>query len=162
MATDQNELKALTAEVVSAYVAHNSVGKADLPDLISSIFTSLSGLGQTQEPEPVKLTPPVSVRKSVGEDYIVSMEDGRRYKSLKRHLAGKGLTPAEYRTKWSLPSDYPMVAPSYAKQRSELAKALGLGRKPAVAPAPAPVKGRQKVATPSKGVAPARRTRKAA
>ena len=121
----------LTADVVAAYVAHNAVQKADIAALIASVHASLVGLGSSAAPvQAERPVPPVSVKKSLGDDYIVSMEDGRRYKSLKRHLSGRGLTPEQYREKWGLPYDYPMVAPSYARQRSELAKSMGLGRQP--------------------------------
>ena len=118
----------LTAEVVSAYVAHNAVRAADLPELISSVHGTLQGLNVPQQAEPEKREPPVSIRKSLTPDFLISLEDGKRYKSLKRHLTGRGLSPEQYREKWGLPRDYPMVAPNYAKQRSELAKALGLGQ----------------------------------
>jgi len=118
----------ITADVVSAYVSHNSVRTADLPDLIASVHGALQSLKSPQQAEPEKREPPVSIKKSITPDFLISMEDGRRYKSLKRHLKGRGLSPQEYRDKWGLPRDYPMVAPNYAKQRSELAKALGLGQ----------------------------------
>lgn len=118
----------LTAGLVAAYVANNAVTLADLPGLIARVHGALAGLGTESAPAPEKPTPPVSIRKSVTPDYLISLEDGQRYKSLKRHLSGRGLTPEQYRTKWGLPPDYPMVAESYAKQRSDLAKALGLGR----------------------------------
>jgi predicted transcriptional regulator len=122
-------LVGLTADVVAAYVMHNSVQKGDIPALIASVHSSLSSLGQPQPAaEAERPTPAVSIKKSIGQDYLISLEDGRRYKSLKRHLSGRGLTPEQYREKWGLPMDYPMVAPSYAKQRSELAKSMGLGR----------------------------------
>ena len=117
-----------TADVVSAYVAHNSVRAADLPDLISSVHGALQGLSAPQQAEPEKREPPVSIKKSITPDFLISLEDGRRYKTLRRHLNGRGLTPEQYREKWGLQRDYPMVAPNYAKQRSELAKALGLGQ----------------------------------
>ena len=119
----------MTAELVAAYVTKNHVGAAELPDLISTIYASLSGMGIALEaaPEPAKLVAPVSIKKSVTDDYLVSMEDGKRYKSLKRHLTKHGLTPAEYRANWSLPVDYPMVAPAYSAARSALAKSMGLG-----------------------------------
>ena len=119
----------MTTEVVAAYVAKNHVRAAELPDLISTVHASLSGMGSVPEaaPELAKLEPPVSIKKSVTDDYLVSMENGKRYRSLKRHLTKHGLTPVEYRAKWGLPVDYPMVAPSYARKRSELAKATGLG-----------------------------------
>jgi predicted transcriptional regulator len=119
----------LSADVIAAYVSNNSVTQADLPNLIATVHTALKNAANgTQEPEKVVLEPPVSVKKSISADFLISMEDGKRYKSLKRHLTAKGLTPAQYREKWSLPFDYPMVAPNYAKARSELAKAIGLGQ----------------------------------
>ena len=118
----------LTADIVSAYVSHNAIRSADLPDLISSVHQALQGLSASPQAEPEKREPPVSIRKSITPDFLISLEDGHRYKSLKRHLTGCGLSPEQYREKWSLPRDYPMVAPNYAKTRSELAKALGLGR----------------------------------
>src|ERR671916_3177495 len=122
------DFTALTAEVVSAYVARNALPPADIPDLIASVHRALQGLSAPPQAEPEKREPPVSIRKSITPDFLVSLEDGRRYKSLKRHLKGRGLSPEQYREKWGLPRDYPMVAPNYAKQRSELAKALGLGQ----------------------------------
>lgn len=131
--TDINaaELAELTAEVVSAYVSKNPLPAASLPDLIASVHKSLSGLRQpiaaSAEPQPA-----VNPKKSVFPDYIVCLEDGKKFKSLKRHLnTDFGLTPDEYRAKWGLPRDYPMVAPNYAATRSALAKASGLGRKDA-------------------------------
>jgi len=122
------DFTALTAEVVSAYVANNSLRPADIPDLIASVHRALQGLSAPPQAEPEKREPPVPIRKSITPDFLISLEDGRRYKSLKRHLKGRGLTPEQYRDKWGLPRDYPMIAPNYAKQRSELAKALGLGQ----------------------------------
>jgi predicted transcriptional regulator len=122
------DFTALTAEIVSAYVAKNALRAADIPDLIASVHRALQGLNAPQQVEPEKREPPVPIRKSITPDHLISLEDGRRYKSLKRHLAGRGLTPQAYREKWGLPRDYPMVAPNYAKQRSELAKSLGLGQ----------------------------------
>jgi predicted transcriptional regulator len=120
----------LTAELVSAYVSNNPVRTGDLSDLIASVHAVLNDLGKPQAPDvPETPSPAVPIKKSITPDYLISLEDGRRYKSMKRHLSGLGLTPEQYRTKWGLPADYPMVAPSYAKQRSELAKAMGLGRK---------------------------------
>ena len=126
---DQAALAEMTTEVVAAYVTKNHVRAAELPGLISTVHASLAGMGSAPvaEPEPAKLIPPVSIRKSVTDDYLISLEDGQRYKSLKRHLTRHGLTPAEYRSKWGLPHDYPMVAPAYARARSELAKSIGLG-----------------------------------
>lgn len=134
------ELAELTSEIVSAFVTNNKLPPSELPDVIAAVHSALRALDEKKAPEPEKLTPIVSIKKSITPDYLISLEDGRQYKSLKRHLSGRGLTPADYREKWSLPRDYPMVAPNYAKQRSELAKALGLGqqrRKKAEAPAPA-------------------------
>lgn len=118
----------LTAEIVSAYVTHNSVQRNDLGELIGGVYASLTGLGAAKAQQAERPTPAVPIKKSLSHEYIISLEDGRRYKSLKRHLSGRGLTPEQYREKWGLPMDYPMVAPSYAKQRSDLAKSMGLGR----------------------------------
>ncbi len=119
----------LTADIVSAYVAKNSVRPADLPDLIASVHAALqSATKPAENVEEAKPTPPVTPKKSITPDFLISLEDGRRYKSLKRHLRGRGLTPEEYRKKWGLPHDYPMVAPNYAKARSDLAKSMGLGQ----------------------------------
>ena len=120
----------LSADIVSAYVSKNAVTRDDLPALIASVHTALSDAANgKQRAEKLLLEPPVSVKKSISANHLISMEDGRPYKSLKRHLTARGLTPAQYREKWSLPFDYPMVAPNYSKARSELAKALGLGQK---------------------------------
>ncbi|GLR45222.1 MucR family transcriptional regulator [Mesorhizobium amorphae] len=122
----------LTADVVSAYVSNNPVPMGDLPALIGQVHEAFKGRasGFSAE-EPVELKPAVPVRKSVTPDYIISLEDGKKFKSLKRHLSTYfGLTPEEYRAKWNLPADYPMVAPNYAAARSAMAKTMGLGRKP--------------------------------
>ncbi|MET2832218.1 MucR family transcriptional regulator [Mesorhizobium shangrilense] len=120
----------LTADIVAAYVQKNAVPVSGLPDLIASVNSALSNIGppsRTPEPAP---KPAVNPKRSVFPDYIISLEDGRQYKSLKRHLAtSHGLTPDEYRAKWGLAKDYPMVAPNYSATRSALAKSLGLGRK---------------------------------
>jgi predicted transcriptional regulator len=118
----------LSAGIVAAYVSRNSIPIGDLGTLIASVHRSLEKLTAPPAPEPEKLTPPVPIRKTVTPDHIISLEDGKPYKSLKRHLAGRGLTPDQYRQKWGLPHDYPMVAASYAAQRSELAKSIGLGQ----------------------------------
>ena len=137
----------LTAEVISAYISNNAISAADLPSLISSVYTSITDLSAAAAaPEAEKRVPPVSIKKSVTPDYLISLEDGKSYKSLKRHLSGRGLTPAEYRTKWGLPHDYPMVAPNYSAQRSEMAKSLGLGRKPGEPVVEAKSRGRRKAA----------------
>ncbi|TDR88076.1 MucR family transcriptional regulator [Enterovirga rhinocerotis] len=142
---DQPNFIELTAEVVAAFVMHNSIQKGDLPELIASVHSSLSLLANPKAPEAEKPVPAVPIKKSISPDYLISLEDGRRYKSLKRHLSGRGLTPERYREKWGLSPDYPMVAPNYAKQRSELAKSMGLGRqrKREPEPAPAPAKPRR-------------------
>ena len=129
-----------TAGIVAAYVSRNSIPTADLPNLIRSVHDSLSGLGKTPAAEaPVGLKPAVPIKKSITDDYLISLESGKKFKSLKRHLATEhGMTPDEYRTKWGLPKDYPMVAPNYAKARSELARGMGLGRKAAKEAAPEP------------------------
>jgi predicted transcriptional regulator len=146
-----NDAIQVTADLIAAYVSANPVGASDLPGLISSVYAAISGLSApAAEPEESKPVPPVPIKKSVTSEYIVSLEDGRGYKSLKRHLKVRGLTPDEYRAKWGLPDDYPMVAPNYAAQRSELAKAMGLGRKGAAARTAAAAqtrpRGRRKVA----------------
>lgn len=140
----------MTADIVSAYVSNNQVGADALPAMIASVHQALADTTKAAEPEPEPLTPAVPIRKSITPDHLISLEDGRPYKSLKRHLSTKyGLTPAQYREKWGLPTDYPMVAPNYAKARSELAKAAGLGqggRKPAKTSANAPAKRGRKPA----------------
>lgn len=135
--TPENErMLKLTAQIVSAHVSHNSITSDALPALITSIFNTLSSVGQ-EPAKPKLLNPAVPIKSSVHADYIVCLEDGKRLKMLKRHLATSyQLTPDEYRQKWGLPSDYPMVAPNYTATRSSLARQIGLGRKPA---APAPV-----------------------
>jgi len=128
----ENELLQMTTQIVAAYVSKNSVQVSDLPNLISNVYQSLTALGQPQAPAeaPVDLKPAVPVKKSVLPDYIICLEDGKKLKMLKRHLKSSyGLSPDEYRTKWGLPSDYPMVAPNYAKARSEMAVKIGLGRR---------------------------------
>ncbi|MDP3255240.1 MAG: MucR family transcriptional regulator [Bosea sp. (in: a-proteobacteria)] len=128
------ELLELTTSIVSAYVSNNNVQPADLVGLIASTYSALAGLGSESAPAPAAaLIPAVPIRKSVTPDAIICLEDGKKFKSLKRHLnTSYGLTPEQYRVKWGLPSDYPMVAPAYAEARSALAKSMGLGRKAAV------------------------------
>ncbi|WP_342250216.1 MucR family transcriptional regulator [Sphingomonas sp. OTU376] len=123
-------LVTLTADIVAAHVSNNSVSVSDLPTLISNVHGALAGLGRaTVEPE-VKQEPAVSIRASVKPDYIVCLEDGKKLKMLKRHLMTHyQMTPEQYRAKWNLPADYPMVAPNYAEQRRSLAKKIGLGTK---------------------------------
>ncbi|TGE01967.1 MucR family transcriptional regulator [Methylobacterium nonmethylotrophicum] len=118
----------LAADIVGAYVSRNNVPASELPALIAATHAALAKLGTPPEPVVEKPTPPVPIRKTVTPDHIISLEDGKPYKSLKRHLTTRGLTPDQYRQKWGLPHDYPMVAATYAAQRSELAKSLGLGQ----------------------------------
>jgi len=121
------DLMRLTAQIVSAHVGNNSVAVTDLPSLIREVHDSLSTVGRT-EPQPDRPQPAVPVKKSVTQDYIICLEDGKKLKMLKRHLkTAYGMTPEEYRERWGLPPDYPMVAPSYAEHRSSLAKKIGLG-----------------------------------
>ena len=130
----------LTADIVAAHVSNNSVAVSDVPTLIGNVHSALAGLsGDTIAPA-VALEPAVPIRLSVKKDYIVCLDDGKKLKMLKRHLMTHyGMTPDDYRAKWGLPADYPMVAPAYAEQRRVLAKAIGLGR--------APGSGRKKKAT---------------
>ena len=120
----------LTANIVSAYVSNNTVASAEIPNLITQVYSALMRIssGQTAPPaEPLK--PAVAVKRSVTPEYIVCLEDGKKFKSLKRHLRTQyGITPEQYREKWGLPPDYPMVAPNYAAARSQLAKQMGLGQ----------------------------------
>jgi predicted transcriptional regulator len=123
-------LVALTADIVSAHVSNNSVAVNDLSTLINNVHNALSGLGKVQEEVPAKQEPAVSVRSSIKPDYVVCLEDGLKMKMLKRHLmTDHQLTPDQYRQKWGLGPDYPMVAPNYAEQRRTLAKKIGLGTK---------------------------------
>jgi predicted transcriptional regulator len=121
----------LAADIVSAYVSKNSVPQADLPALIHSIHTALSKATQgATETSKEELTPAVPIKKSITPDYMICLDDGKKFKSLKRHLrTAYNLTPDQYRARWNLPSDYPMVAPNYAQARSALARSMGLGQK---------------------------------
>jgi predicted transcriptional regulator len=122
----------LAAEIAAAFVSNNSVRPADLPTLIGDIHGALQRVssGAPAAAEPEKLTPAVPIKKSVMPDYVICLEDGRKFKSMKRHLRNEhNLSPDQYRAKWGLPSDYPMVAPAYAKARSTLALKMGLGQK---------------------------------
>ena len=130
----RSDLLDLTAELVSAYVARNAVPANELPALMQSIHDTLFKMDDAgavvEEAKPEELKPAVPIRKSVTDDYLISLETGQKFKSLKRHLmTAHNMTPQQYREKWGLPKDYPMVAPAYAKSRSALAKTLGLGRK---------------------------------
>jgi predicted transcriptional regulator len=120
----------LTADIVSAHVSNNSVAVSDLPLLISNVHTALAGLGERKEEPAPRPEPKVSIRSSIKPDYIVCLEDGKKLKMLKRHLMTHyNMTPDDYRQKWGLNADYPMVAPNYAEQRRTLAKKIGLGTK---------------------------------
>ena len=120
----------LTAEIVAAYVSNNSVAANDLPNVISQVHAALGGAIMPVEEVVEKPKPAVSIRRSIQNDYLICLEDGQKFKSLKRHLMTHyGLTPEQYREKWELPADYPMVAPAYAEARSRLAKEMGLGQK---------------------------------
>lgn len=142
--TRNEEIIELTADVISAYVSNNPVPVAELPGLIAQVHQSLSALGgEAPSSAEEAQKPAVNPKRSVHDDYIVCLEDGKKFKSLKRHLSTHyGMTPEDYRAKWKLPADYPMVAPAYAAARSSLAKKMGLGRKPkaAAVEAPAPKK----------------------
>jgi predicted transcriptional regulator len=142
--SDGNErqgLLSLTAEIVASFAGNNTVAIGDLPAVITSVFRTLHGVAQGEAEKPAEApVPAVPVKKSIGTDFLVCLEDGRKVKMLKRYLATRhGLTPEEYRRRWGLPGDYPMVAPAYAAQRSAMAKQIGLGRKRAAVPAPEPV-----------------------
>jgi predicted transcriptional regulator len=122
----------LAAQVVAAYISNNNLPKSDLPDFILAVHSSVVKLGSEPEralPQAEAQTPAVPIRRSVTPDYLICLEDGKKFKSLRRHLGALGLTPEQYRVKWKLPPDYPMVAPNYAAHRSALAKKLGLGQK---------------------------------
>lgn len=133
---NRSEILTLTTEIVSAHVSNNSVGLEAVPSLIQSVFEKLSALA-VDEAAPTALTPAVPIRRSVTDQYIVCLEDGKKLRMLKRYLmATYGMTPEAYRAKWGLASDYPMVAPAYSRRRQELARELGLGRKKNVASPP--------------------------
>jgi predicted transcriptional regulator len=148
----QPELLTLTAEIVAAFASNNTVAMGDLPGVISSVFTALRGAGQAEATKAEAApAPAVPIRKSVTSEFLICLEDGKKLKMLKRHLKTRyNMTPEEYRRRWGLPRDYPMVAPAYAEQRSSVAKRTGLGRKK-VAPAPPPP------APPPAGKEPGRR-----
>jgi len=126
----EEELLRMTADVVAAYVKNNTLPTAQLTEVINAVYSSLRGLeGKSVEAKPEALRPAVPIRKSITADYLICLEDGKRLKMLKRHLRSTyGMTPDEYRQKWGLAPDYPMVAPNYAEQRSAFAKKIGLGR----------------------------------
>ena len=129
---EETALIALTAEIVSAYVTKNRLPTTGLPELIASVSDSIRKLGApAPEPEP-ELVPAVNPKRSVHPDHIVCLEDGKKFKSMKRHLTSHGLTPQQYRAKWGLPAEYPMTAPNYSATRSAMAKDIGLGQKPII------------------------------
>lgn len=126
--TPSNELLTLTTQIVSAHVGHNAVDLSDLPTLIEQVYRTLSNVGSEPAPQMERPQPAVPIKKSVTPEYIICLEDGKQLKMLKRHLkTAYNMTPEEYRERWGLAADYPMVAPNYAKQRSKLAKQIGLG-----------------------------------
>ena len=125
---DTSETLALTTDIVSAFVSNNSVPAEQLQDLLQNTFQTLTSLAGTPVEEETPLKPAVSIKKSITDDYLICLEDGKKLKMLKRYLRTQyNLSPEEYRRKWNLPADYPMVAPNYAKRRSEFAKQIGLG-----------------------------------
>lgn len=130
-AANRDDKLRMVVDMVAAYLSNNQVATSQIPDVIQSVFTSLDSLESDQGDAPAEMQKPATtIRKSVTPEYIVCLEDGKKLKMLKRHLrTNYNMTPEEYRTKWQLPPDYPMVAPNYAKQRSEFAKSIGLGRK---------------------------------
>ena len=130
MMDDQSEIIEMTTDIVSAYVGNNTVAASDLHALIHAVHRALSGATSAPEaPEPAPKEPAVSIKKSITPEFLICLEDGRKFKSLKRHLRTKyDMSPEDYRAKWGLPKDYPMVAPSYAQARSNLAKQMGLGQ----------------------------------
>jgi len=155
------EITKLAAQVVEAFASQNRLAAADLPALIAVVRQSLAAAVSGPQDEPVELRlTPSQIRKSLQSDYLVSFEDGRSYRVLKRHLTLRGLTPDEYRQKWGLPSDYPMTAPSYSAARSALAKALGLGRKGATPTAAEPPPAPAAATLQSERKSNAKRTRK--
>ena len=148
---DVMALTEITASVVGAYLTHNKVGAAELPALISSIYGALARTATplAEEAEAPAYLPAVSIRKSLASpDFIISMIDGKPYRVLRRHLTTHGLSPDEYRARYNLPADYPIVAPAYAAKRSEMAKSLGLGRKK-VAAKPVGARRKLKIAVPA-------------
>jgi predicted transcriptional regulator len=126
--TNTKELLTLTTEIVAAHVSKNTVAAADLPQLIAQVYQSLANVGKGQAQAAVRPDPAVPVKKSIHPDYVICLEDGKKLKMLKRHLkTAYNMTPEQYRERWNLAPDYPMVAPNYARQRSRLAKEIGLG-----------------------------------
>jgi predicted transcriptional regulator len=151
------DFASITADIVSSYVANNSVHRGDLPTVIASVHAALLGLTTPKQEESDKPQPAVSIRKSITPDFLISLEDGKKYKTLKRHLGKLGLTAEEYRAKWGLPADYPMVAPNYAARRSELARSSGLGQQRRKAAAKAVAAPEDTAAAPAEASKPKRR-----
>jgi predicted transcriptional regulator len=151
------DFASITADIVSSYVANNSVHRGDLPTVIASVHAALLGLTTPKQEECDKPQPAVSIRKSITPDFLISLEDGKKYKTLKRHLGKLGLTAEEYRAKWGLPADYPMVAPNYAAKRSELARSSGLGQQRRKTTAKAVAMLDEAVTTPAEVSKPKRR-----
>lgn len=151
------DFASITADIVSSYVANNSVHRGDLPTVIASVHAALLRLTTPKQAEPEKPEPRVSIRKSVTPDFLISLEDGKKYKTLKRHLGKLGLTAEEYRAKWGLPADYPMVAPNYAAMRSELARSSGLGQQRRKTAAKAVAAPKETTTAPAKASRPKRR-----
>jgi len=156
---NNNDLKVLVAQVAAAYFANSHVGPSEIPSVIEQIAQSLAPVGATSDETksggavsaPEQRLTRGQIRKSITPDALISFEDGKGYKTLRRHLAVKGLTPEQYRDKWGLPHDYPMTAPSYSEARSQMAKQLGLGnkRRTAASPTKAPASRRRKAAAPT-------------
>jgi predicted transcriptional regulator len=155
------DLIEVVADIVGAYVGNNAVTASELPNLIAAVHGAVVGLSAPAAVvEPEKREPAVSIRKSITPDFLICLEDGRKFKSLRRHLGGLGMTPDEYRRKWGLPSDYPMVAPNYSAKRSELARANKLGENRRKAPAPVEAVS-EATTTPEKPAAKRGRPKKA-
>ncbi len=147
--TGPADVVAMTAEIVAAFVSHNALPPTELPALLLSIHARLTTIanGVPEPVEQVAPTPAVSIRQSIKPDYLVCLDDGKKFKSLRRHLAALGMTPEQYRAKWNLPSDYPMVAANYSAARSEMAKKIGLGQLPKGSKAAKRGRGRPRKAT---------------
>lgn len=159
--SDQTELQQIIGQVAAAYFSNNHVTPSEILTVIGNIATSIAAVGAapapvaeapTEEPEQPKLTS-VQIRRSITQDKLISFEDGKGYKTIRRHLASKGLTPEEYRSKWGLPKDYPMASPAYSETRSNMAKARGFGRPAAAAPT-SPALAAAEVSAPAPSVAP--------
>jgi predicted transcriptional regulator len=146
---NSSQILDITGEIVSAYVSKNAMTTIDVPKFIADVHAALKGLGEIAAVPvvPNRPVPSVPIRRSVTPEYLICLDDGKPFKSMKRHLAQLGMTPDEYREKWGLPWDYPMVAPNYSATRSQMAKSNGLGRKAAAPPPPAkPRRGRKAAA----------------